>query len=179
MDSAPPLQSWLTAPLIAVWEPGRVAPLLMMGCVYVAASVLMVYLLADELGDARWAFLSAVCLSLHPQLLILVQTAAPDTLSFFLLVVTAWGLWGHLNASGDWVSFRLMIAGIAWGLLLLAGGPLASRIPGSRGDLDCMVAAPMGPAEPARKVLSLAIRGIGNGNPDLHRRPHWDAGGSP
>jgi hypothetical protein len=125
MNFAPPLHVWLTAPVLGVWSPGMTGPLLAVACVCVMAGIAITYLFADETGGARWALIAALALALHPQLMSTAQSGGPEALSFVLLVVTSWGLWGHLNDRRDLVSFRLLTAGIAWGLLLLASGPLA------------------------------------------------------
>ena len=122
---APPLAAWLTAPLLRLWPDGSSTPLLALSWASFVAAVVLTYLFADEAGGKRWAVLVTACLALHPQALRLVQTGAPDALCLALLAAAAWALWGHLRSAPGLVSNRLLIAGLAWGLLLLSGGPLA------------------------------------------------------
>jgi hypothetical protein len=125
LNWAPPLPAWLTAVFLWIAAPGAVWPLFVVPALSVVATTWLFYRLSDEAGGTRWAFLSTACLALHPQVLMLVQSAGPDALCLCLLAFVTWGLWGHWVENPETISFRLLIAGVSWGLLLLAGGPLA------------------------------------------------------
>jgi hypothetical protein len=121
----PPLQSWLTALTIELGPVGAIAPTLLISTTACAALVLVLYAWLREAAGPRVAFLAAMMLGLHPQFLLMAGSGRPEGLTAALLVACAWGLWGHWQGPRTFVSVRLLCAGIAWGLAVLAGGPVA------------------------------------------------------
>lgn len=121
----PPLQAWLTAAQIGYWPAGSVAPIFVVSYLSVVVTVLMTYIWACECFGERCAFLSVLVLAAHPQLAQQAASGGPEALTTALLVVTAWGFYGHLQQATATVSWRLLCAGVAWGLAILAGGPVA------------------------------------------------------
>ncbi len=121
----PPLASWLLATIV-YWlgTANRLCWHLLSygascGCIWAT------YRLARRLNGASFAVTVVACLCCHPLVLRLVVGATPTAMGLFFLVVAVWGFLGHLEGPPLFVSLRLLIAGVSWGLALLAIGPVA------------------------------------------------------
>jgi len=121
----PPLQSWLTALFVGWGPPGAIAPTLAVSAASSMATVLLLHAWVREAVGPRAAFLAAVMLGLHPQFLLMASSGRPEALTTALLTTLGWGLWSHWHGTRGLASVRLLCAGVAWGLAVLAGGPVA------------------------------------------------------
>lgn len=121
----PPLASWLHAAvacaigieLPASWH----VPSFLATCCCVVAT----YRLARRLGGASFSLVVVACLACHPLTLRLATGTTPGAIGLLLIVVSVWGFLGHLEGPPSLVSFRLLVGAVAWGLALLAVGPVA------------------------------------------------------
>lgn len=125
LEWAPPLHTWLVAWLMTWAAPGALWPLYTVAAASIWVTLALFYRCTEEAGGTRWAVLSTMCLAMHPLLLRLVPVAGPEALSLALMMSTTWGLWGHWVGRAEVLSLRLLVAGLSWGLLLLAGGSVA------------------------------------------------------
>ena len=121
----PPLASWLTTLAMSMVETWRPAGLVLVSYLSTVGLIGMLFMLCRRLVGSRLAFWTVLLAACHGPLLHQVQTPAPHSLAMLLVLVVFWGYLGHvLDASGI-VSFKLLAGGVAWGLCLLTGGPLA------------------------------------------------------
>jgi len=121
----PPLGSWIGA--AAVHLPGPIGShgLELVDYLSAAALVPAIFFLTTRLFGRRIGFVAAVLVALHTTFLEQHQNATPHALAMLTALVTFWGFLGHLRHGGQLVSIDLLVGGIALGLCLLAGGPLA------------------------------------------------------
>lgn len=121
----PPLTSWLAA--LGVRGLGQWTDSAVFVTAYLAtcALIVMVYLLAGRLEDAKLGLLTVVIFSFHGDVLAMSQSPSPVALGLCLAVTAIWAFLGHLHKSRTLLSANLLGSGIALGLCLLAAGPLA------------------------------------------------------
>ena len=121
----PPLASWLHA--IVVRSLGSEHPVSWHVVSFLATCgcVVAMYRLARRLGGASFSLVVVACLSCHPLTLRFAAGTTPGSLGMLLIVVSVWGLLGHLEGPASLVSFRLLVGSLAWGLAVLAVGPVA------------------------------------------------------
>jgi hypothetical protein len=125
LSAQPPLQAWLTAMAIRAGRPGAIASTVIVSAIACGLSLLLLYAWLREALGERVAVLGAVLWGLHPQFVLMAGSGRPDGLTMALLMCVGWGVWGHWRGDPTFVSMRLLCAGLAWGLTLLSGGPVA------------------------------------------------------
>ena len=121
----PPLASWLQAAVVRAIGIERPVGWHVVSFLATCGCVVAMYRLARRLGGASFSLVVVACLSCHPLTLRLATGTTPGAIGLLLMVVTVWGLLGHLEGPPLLVSFRLLIGALAWGLALLAVGPVA------------------------------------------------------
>ncbi len=121
----PPLQAWCTAGLIPLFPVGSVAGLLATAVISLVLAAIVTKVWIRETVGASLALITTILLTLHSQWLLMAVVGSSDALTVLFLAATGWGLWGHWRSGLHLVTVRLLYAGLAWGLALLAGGILA------------------------------------------------------
>jgi len=121
----PPLASWLQASVVRAIGIERPASWLVVSFLATCGCVVAMYRLARRLGGASFSLVVVACLACHPLTLRLATGTTPGAIGLLLIVVSVWGLLGHLEGPPLLVSFRLLVGALAWGLALLAAGPVA------------------------------------------------------
>ncbi len=121
----PPLGPWLTSLMLTIMGPANSLALLSVSYLATAGLVGTAYGLVRQLEGSRTAFLAALLIALHPAIIGLTQSAAPTAPGLMLAMGTLWGYVAHLQSTSTIVSLPLLLAGMALGGCLLAGGPLA------------------------------------------------------
>lgn len=121
----PPLSTWLlaiVAPQLGVehLNSWRCISLGMCCCTIWGAC-----LLARRLGGAAVGLMTAILLSLHPVMFVIAARIGPASLGSVLMIASYWGFLSHLEGPAQLLSIRLLIGAVAWGLSLLAIGPVA------------------------------------------------------
>jgi hypothetical protein len=124
----PPLGSWLTALTMLIPGLPTSVGLAIVSFLSTAGIVAIWYLLCDRLAGPRFAFWGTAMIACHGPLLAQVQSPAPTALAILLAMCAFWGFFAHLQDAEGIVSVKLLMAGIALGLCLLAGGFLAVAV---------------------------------------------------
>lgn len=121
----PPLSTWLVAGVMALT--GTERPLALVLCSFLATAglVALVFGLADRLRGPQYAWWTTCLVALSGPILQGAQTPVPVSLTLAFSVAACWGFLVHCQDYKRLVSLPLVGAGIAWGLCLLAGGPVA------------------------------------------------------
>lgn len=120
----PPLGNWLAAWTIRLAGSAG-GSVLVWTLIPAALLIVSVFLLADRIGGKSLALVTSLVISLHPEFLSLSQQNSPHALGLLLAVVALQAFLSHLQSSSTVVSYKLIPAGFALGLCLLASGPLA------------------------------------------------------
>ncbi|MCH8829507.1 MAG: glycosyltransferase family 39 protein, partial [Planctomycetes bacterium] len=121
----PPLATWMTAVAMAILGTAHpIAPMIVSSFIAVAL-VGMMFAFLQQIGWGRIGFWTAIILSSHPVFLFFILSGTSATLAFFFLAISLWAMIRHTRNGAAPVSFSLLLAGIALGLCLLSGGPIA------------------------------------------------------
>ena len=121
----PPLASWLQSAVVRAIGIERPTSWHVVSFLATCGCMVATYRLARRLGGASFSLVVVACLACHPLTLRLATGTTPGSLGMFLIVVSVWGFLGHLEGPPSLVSFRLLVGALAWGLALLAVGPVA------------------------------------------------------
>lgn len=121
----PPLATWLQATIVQMIGIERPESWHAVSFLATCCCVVATYRLARRLGGASFSLVVIACLACHPLTLRFATGATPGAIGLLLIVVSVWGLLGHLEGPPSLVSFRLLVGALAWGLSLLAVGPVA------------------------------------------------------
>jgi len=124
----PPLMSWLTALGIKITGVGHAVGAMVPAFLCTAGLVVSVYVLGRRLGGERLALVSAGLLAFNPLILAGAQEPVPQSATMFAAVLALAGVITHWQKSSSLVSYQLLLAGIALGLCLLAGGAIAMAV---------------------------------------------------
>jgi hypothetical protein len=122
----PPLSSWLLALTAPRLGSGGVLGWRALSLAFGICAVWSVYLLGRRLDGASFGFAAAAVLSGHPVILRLATETSPASLGILMIVIAVWGFLGHLEGPPQLVSMRMLAGSVAWGLALLAVGPVAA-----------------------------------------------------
>lgn len=128
LQRQPPLGAWLTAGFRSIMGPGWPVSAVLVSWLAAAGVVGMGYALWRELTGSRVALLATLLLAGHAQLLRLAQSPAPHALGVFFAVVAFWGFLSHMRETRGPASLHLLTGGVALGLCLLSGGPVAIAV---------------------------------------------------
>ncbi len=120
----PPLGTWLAA-AAARWLPFGSRSLELFDYLAAASLVPASYLLMSRLAGRRIALITAALAAFHGTFLEQYRHAGPHALAVSAALLAFWGFIGHVWQASEIVSIDLLIGGIALGVCLLAGGPLA------------------------------------------------------
>ena len=124
----PPLMRWLTALSMRAFGIGNTAGLVAAAYLCTAGLLVAAYVLARRLGGERLGFVTVLLLAFNPHILQGAQEPLPQSATALFAVLTLAGLVVHWQKSSAFVSYPLLLAGIALGICLLAGGPVAPAI---------------------------------------------------
>ncbi len=120
----PPLGSWFLA-ATERWLPfdSRAVPLFE----YFSAACLIpaCYFCMSRLAGRRVGFITAALAAFHGTFLTQYRHAGPSALAVSAALFAFWGFFGHVWQATEIVSVDLLVGGLALGVCLLAGGPLA------------------------------------------------------
>lgn len=123
-----PLGAWLTALAMRVMGPSQRLGLVIVGYLAHAAAVGSCFVLFRRLFDARIGFWVALMLACHAPFLHQVQDPVPGGLGLWLALLAFWAFLLHVDEAGGVVSWYLLAGGVALGLCLISGGPLALAV---------------------------------------------------
>ena len=121
----PPLATWLNALAMRLLGPAHSFSSVAVNFLASSGVVGMTFVLISRLLGARIGFWTVILFALQPTGLSLVRAPAPVSLTLFCFLVSFWAILRHRERKNAWVSYELLIAGIAVGLGWLAGGVVA------------------------------------------------------
>ncbi len=124
----PPLMCWLTAISMRIFGVGHVAGMVAPAYLCTAGLVISGYVLGRRMGGEQLGLVTAALLAFNPQVLKGAQEPVPQSVASFLAVLALAGAVAHWQRSSAVTSYQLLLAGIALGLCLLAGGPVAVAV---------------------------------------------------
>lgn len=125
LASQPLLMNWFTALALKTSGVGQVAGQVASAYLCTACLILATYVLARRLGGDRLGLMSALLLAFNPHILKLAQEPLPQSGAALFAVLAMAGAVAHWQKSSSVASVQLLLGGIALGLCLLAGGPVA------------------------------------------------------
>lgn len=124
----PPLMTWLTALGMRTFGVGTAAGLVTAAYLCTAGVIVAGYVLGRRLGGEPLGLVTAALLATHPQILEGAQEPAlPAVVALFAMLAMA-GAVAHWQKSSALVSYQLLLGGLALGMCLLAGGPIALAV---------------------------------------------------
>ena len=124
----PQLMSWLTALSMKAFGIGNVAGLVAAAYFCTAGLLVSAYVLAKRLGGESLGLITVLLLAFNPQILQGAQEPVPQSAAVLFALLALAGLVVHWQKSTAVVSYPLLLAGIALGICLLAGGPVALAV---------------------------------------------------
>ena len=122
----PPLSSWLLALIAPGLGAERLGSWRVFSLAMECCAVWSIYLLGRRLDGASFGLVATLILGAHPVMLRLATQTGPASLGILLIVIAVWGFLGHLEGPPQLVSMRMLAGSVAWGLALLAVGPVAA-----------------------------------------------------
>ncbi len=128
LSSQPPLATWLTAAIMAIFGPTIMHVPLIVPLLATAGCVWWTFRLIREVAGPRKGFWAAVLVSTNGSLLLVATNTAPAALTLFLVLVVFDAWLRHFRQRRGDISIWLLIAGSALGLCLLSGGPVAFAV---------------------------------------------------
>ena len=124
----PPLMTWLTALAMNGFGVGNAAGLVAAAYLCTAGLLIASYILAKRLGGERLGLITVLLLAFNPQILRGAQEPVPQSAAALFALLALAGLLVHWQKSSAFVSYPLLLAGIALGTCLMAGGPVAIAV---------------------------------------------------
>jgi 4-amino-4-deoxy-L-arabinose transferase-like glycosyltransferase len=124
----PPLMRWLTALSMKAFGIGNTAGLVAAAYFCTAGLLMASYVLAKRLGGERLGLITVLLLAFNPHILQGAQEPVPQSAAVLFALLALAGLVVHWQKSSAFVSYPLLLAGIALGICLLAGGPVALAV---------------------------------------------------
>lgn len=121
----PPLSAWLQAVLLSYVGSDQLANWRVISLALACFTIWATFVLGRRMGGASFGLVAAVALATHPTLLRLSISTSPAVLGLLLIVLAINGFLGHLEGPLQLVSLRMLAGAVAWGLALLAVGPVA------------------------------------------------------
>ncbi len=121
----PPLSTWLVAGAMAFSGTERPLALVLFSFLATGGLILCTFVLADRLRGPQFAWWTTCLVALDGPILQGEQTPAPVALTLAFAMAACWGFVVHCQEAKRWISPPLVWGGLAWGLCLLAGGPVA------------------------------------------------------
>ncbi len=121
----PPLSSWLRAGVMSVTGTDHPLALVLTSYLATAGLIALLFGFSDQLRGPQFAWWTTLLTSLSGPILEGAQTPAPVSLTLSFAVAACWGFAVHCEKSKRLYSWPLGGAGLAWGLCLLAGGPVS------------------------------------------------------
>jgi hypothetical protein len=120
----PPLGTWFLAAADR-WLPFDSRSLPLFDYLSAASLVPACFFCMSRVAGRRVGFITAALAAFHGTFLEQYRHAGPNALAVSAALFAFWGFFGHLWQATELVSIDLLIGGIALGVCLLAGGPLA------------------------------------------------------
>ncbi len=125
----PPLVAWLNGIVVRALGPSHPLSSSFVSLVATGLAIWLTTRLAWRIGGANTALVAALLMCSHPQVLESAIAPTNGPVGFCLVLASVFGLQRHLEGKQPNVSPSLVIAGITWGLSLLAIGPIAFSVP--------------------------------------------------
>lgn len=120
----PPLASWLLA-AVDRWAPVDSNSVPLFEYLSAASLVPACFFCMSRLAGPRVGLISAALAAFHGTFLAQYRHSGPQALAVSAALFAFWGFFGHVWQASEIVSIDLLIGGLALGVCLLAGGPLA------------------------------------------------------
>ena len=124
----PPLAPWLNGIVIRLLGTSRFLSLSLVSLVASSLTIVLSARCGWRIGGANLALIAAVLMCSHPQLLAAALSPANNALGTCLLLAAVVGFQRHLERGTSLISLSLILSGLAWGLSLLAIGPIAGLL---------------------------------------------------
>jgi 4-amino-4-deoxy-L-arabinose transferase-like glycosyltransferase len=124
----PPFMTWLTALAMNGFGIGNAAGLVAAAYFCTAGLLIASYILAKRLGGERLGLITVLLLAFNPQILRGAQEPVPQSAAVLFALLALAGLLVHWQKSSAFVSYPLLLAGIALGICLMAGGPVTLAV---------------------------------------------------
>ncbi|MBS0204409.1 MAG: glycosyltransferase family 39 protein [Planctomycetes bacterium] len=124
LDQAP-LSAWFQAVSVTSLGLDQLASWHLVSLALACCTIWATYSLGRRLGGASFGLVGAIVLATHPIMLRSAISPSPTALGLLLIVLAVNGFLGHLEGPSQLVSMRMLAGAIAWGLALLAVGPVA------------------------------------------------------
>ena len=118
----PPLAHRLNAISFWMLSPMTHLGLLLPCCLAYVGLVGAVFMLYGQWCGPRYGFLAGMLVACHGPILLQATDPSPVSLCLCLAVLSIWLLCAHVQNPTRVISGRLALAGLCWGLCLLAGG---------------------------------------------------------
>lgn len=120
-----PLGHWLAAATIRLTDSAGTSLHFAGSTIPAILLIVSLFELASRIGGVALGLMTSVIVSLQFDFLWLAQRNSPHTLGLLLGIAAYLGWQSHLRHATTVISYRLIPAGIALGLCLLASGPMA------------------------------------------------------
>jgi 4-amino-4-deoxy-L-arabinose transferase-like glycosyltransferase len=124
----PPFMLWLTALGMKAFGGGTAAGLVAAAYFCTASLILSAYAFAKRLGGERLGLLTVLVLGFNPHILRGAQEPVPQSAAVCFALLSLAGLLAHWQKSTSLASYMLLLAGVALGMCLVAGGPVALAV---------------------------------------------------
>src|SRR5262249_55850443 len=124
----PPLMSWLNA--LGMKLIGAERAMALVASAYLCTAFLIVagYVLGRRIGAEQLGLVAVFLLAMNPQILAGAQEPVPQSVACLLALLCLAAVVAHWQKSSGVISYQLLLGGLALGLCLLAGGPLAVAV---------------------------------------------------
>lgn len=124
-----PLAAWLNGIVTAIVGPLYRLSESAVSLIAIALAIWLITRMAWRIGGANIALISALLMCSHPLVLEMAVSPGNGSIGLCLMLVAVFGFQRHLEGKSTQVSRSLAASGMAWGLALLAIGPVAFSIP--------------------------------------------------
>lgn len=125
----PPLAAWLNGLVIKATGPTNPLATLLVPVLATGFAIWLITRLASRIGGANTALVAALFICCQSDILEMATEPNNSSVGTALLLVSMLTFQRHLEGRPASFSSSLIVSGIAWGLAILAIGPVAATIP--------------------------------------------------